>query len=134
MTCRWHGRPAPDRAAARRGPLAVSRKASGGEVTELQRDGDRAAVERFFHGNDNIWHIGAADGGRSDIGPMPIILSLRNPSAHTGVVAIRNPFPIYSGGTMNQRVIKDITDFIFMSDAPQRSDVILRPGRPPRPR
>ena len=29
---------------------------------------------------------------------------------------------------MNQRVIKDITDFIFMSDAPQKSDVIFIPG------
>ncbi len=29
---------------------------------------------------------------------------------------------------MNQRVIRDITNFIFMSDAPQRSDVIFIPG------
>jgi uncharacterized SAM-binding protein YcdF (DUF218 family) len=29
---------------------------------------------------------------------------------------------------MNQRVIRDISEFIFMSDAPQKSDVILIPG------
>ncbi len=29
---------------------------------------------------------------------------------------------------MNQRMIDDITSFIFMNDAPQRSDVILIPG------
>ena len=29
---------------------------------------------------------------------------------------------------MNQRVIRDITEFIFMKDAPQRSDVIFIPG------
>ena len=29
---------------------------------------------------------------------------------------------------MNQRVIRDITDFIFMKDEPQKSDVIFIPG------
>ena len=29
---------------------------------------------------------------------------------------------------MNQRVIRDISDFIFMNDAPQKSDVIFIPG------
>ncbi len=29
---------------------------------------------------------------------------------------------------MNQRVIRDISEFIFVSDAPQKSDVILIPG------
>ena len=29
---------------------------------------------------------------------------------------------------MNQRAIRDITDFIFMNDAPQKSDVIFIPG------
>ncbi len=29
---------------------------------------------------------------------------------------------------MNSRAIQDITDFIFMSDLPQKSDVILIPG------
>ena len=29
---------------------------------------------------------------------------------------------------MNQRVIRDISEFIFMNDAPQKSDVILIPG------
>ncbi|MBR5702569.1 MAG: YdcF family protein [Oscillospiraceae bacterium] len=30
--------------------------------------------------------------------------------------------------TVNQRAIKDITDFIFMNDPPQKSDVIFIPG------
>ena len=29
---------------------------------------------------------------------------------------------------MNQRVIRDITDFIFMKDTPQKSDIIFIPG------
>ncbi len=29
---------------------------------------------------------------------------------------------------MNQRVIRDITDFIFLKDAPQKSDIIFIPG------
>ena len=29
---------------------------------------------------------------------------------------------------MNQRLIRDITDFIFMNDAPQKSDMIFIPG------
>ena len=29
---------------------------------------------------------------------------------------------------MNQRAIRDITDFIFMKDVPQKSDIIFIPG------